>query len=104
MNDDLPLLELFTRLRQAGFPLGISEYQAVLQALQGGFGVGNRADLARLCCSLWVKSAEEEQIFNYHFEQLVGSLQSLLQTARHQLLSQMSLINLTYCHSGGYNN
>lgn len=75
MNDNLPLLELFTRLRQVGFPLGISEYQAVLQALQGGFGVGNRADLARLCCSLWVKSAEEEQIFNYHFEQLVGSLQ-----------------------------
>ncbi|MFG6106833.1 hypothetical protein U2F10_31635 [Leptothoe sp. EHU-05/26/07-4] len=74
MNDDLPLLELFTRLQQSGFPLGIAEYQAVLQALQGGFGIGSRTALARLCCSLWVKSAEEEQIFNYHFEQLIGSL------------------------------
>lgn len=74
MNNDLPLLELFTRLRQSGFPLGLSEYEAVLQALQGGFGIGNRADLARLCCSLWVKSAEEEQIFSYHFERLIGPL------------------------------
>jgi uncharacterized protein len=74
MNNELPLLELFTRLRQAGFPLGISEYQTLLQALQGGFGVGDRADLARLCCALWVKSPDEEQIFNYHFEQIVGRL------------------------------
>lgn len=74
MNDELPLLELFTRLRQASFPLGISEYQALLHALQGGFGVGDRADLARLCRALWVKSQDEEQIFNYHFEQIVGSL------------------------------
>ena len=76
MNNDLPLLELFTRLRQAGFPLGISEYRAVLQALQGGFGIGDRSDLARLCRALWVKSAEEKQIFNYHFEQLIGPLQA----------------------------
>lgn len=75
MNDELPLLELFTRLRQAGFPLGISEYQALLQALQGGFGVGDRSDLARLCRVIWVKSPDEEQIFNYHFEQTVGRLQ-----------------------------
>ncbi|MCC5636182.1 hypothetical protein LC593_09995 [Nostoc sp. CHAB 5844] len=75
MNDELPLLELFTRLRQAGFPLGISEYKAVLQALQGGFGLGDRTDLARLCRSLWVKSSDDEQIFNYHFEQIIGSLQ-----------------------------
>lgn len=74
MNDDFPLLELFTRLRQEDFPLGISEYQALLRALQGGFGVGNRVELARLCRALWVKSTEEEYIFNYHFEQLVGSL------------------------------
>jgi len=76
MNNDLPLLELFTQLRQAGFPLGISEYRAVLQALQGGFGIGDRSDLARLCHALWVKSAEEKQVFNYHFEQLIGPLQA----------------------------
>ncbi|MFN6563857.1 MAG: hypothetical protein RMY28_029230 [Nostoc sp. ChiSLP01] len=36
--NDLPLLELFTKLRQAGLPLGIEEYQLVLQAMQAGFG------------------------------------------------------------------
>ena len=36
--DELPLLELFTRLREAGVPLGIPDYEAALQALQKGYG------------------------------------------------------------------
>ncbi|MEH2180876.1 hypothetical protein [Nostoc sp.] len=71
--DDLPLLELFTRLRQAGLPLGVDDYQSMLQALQAGYGLPDRAALARLCRILWVKSVEEKYIFNYHFEQLIGS-------------------------------
>jgi hypothetical protein len=46
---DLPLLELFTRLREAGLPLGIDDYQAVLQSLKAGYGLPDRAALARLC-------------------------------------------------------
>ena len=71
--DDLPLLELFTRLRQAGLPLGVDDYQSMLQALQAGYGLPDRAALARLCRILWVKSAEEKYIFDHHFEQLIGS-------------------------------
>ncbi|MBN3896317.1 MAG: hypothetical protein HWQ41_13930 [Nostoc sp. NOS(2021)] len=71
--DDLPLLELFTRLRQAGLPLGVDDYQSMLQALQAGYGLPDRAALARLCRLLWVKSVEEKYIFDYHFEQLIGS-------------------------------
>lgn len=71
--DDLPLLELFTRLRQAGLPLGVDDYQSMLQALQAGYGLPDRAALARLCRILWVKSVEEKHIFDYHFEQLIGS-------------------------------
>ncbi|MBD2681872.1 MULTISPECIES: hypothetical protein [Nostoc] len=71
--DDLPLLELFTRLRQAGLPLGVDDYQSMLHALQAGYGLPNRAALARLCRLLWVKSVEEKYIFDYHFEQLIGS-------------------------------
>lgn len=71
--DDLPLLELFTRLRQAGLPLGVDDYQSMLQALQAGYGLPDRAALARLCRILWVKSVEEKYIFDYHFEQLIGS-------------------------------
>ncbi|MDZ7959532.1 MAG: hypothetical protein RMY34_16895 [Aulosira sp. DedQUE10] len=68
---DLPLLELFNKLREAGIPLGVGEYQMVLQALQAGFGVSSRSELARLCCTLWVKSSEEKKIFNYYFNQII---------------------------------
>jgi uncharacterized protein len=71
--DDQPLLELFTRLREAGLQLGIDDYQAVLQALQAGYGLPNRAALARLCKTLWVRSADEMRLFNYYFELLIGS-------------------------------
>ncbi|BAY19993.1 VWA containing CoxE family protein (plasmid) [Anabaenopsis circularis NIES-21] len=71
--DDLPLLELFTRLRQAGLPLGVDDYQSMLQAVQAGYGLPDRDALARLCRLLWVKSVEEKHIFDYHFEQLIGS-------------------------------
>jgi uncharacterized protein with von Willebrand factor type A (vWA) domain len=66
-----PLLELFNRLRNWGLPLGIDEYKLLLYALQEGFGLPDRAALARLCKTLWVKSLEEERLFDYHFEQVM---------------------------------
>lgn len=65
------LLELFTTLREtSGFSLGVDEYQALLQALEGGFG-RDRDSLAELCCALWIKSTEQKKIFNYHFDRLI---------------------------------
>lgn len=69
--DNLPLLELFTRLRQAGLPLGVDDYQAVLKALQAGYGISDKDALARLCRTLWVKSKQDKQLFDYHFEQII---------------------------------
>lgn len=69
--DNLPLLELFTRLRKAGLPLGVDDYQAVLKALQAGYGIENKAALARLCRTLWVKSKQDKQLFDYHFEKII---------------------------------
>jgi uncharacterized protein len=69
--NDLPLLELFTRLRQADLPLGIDEYKLLLNALQGGFGISDSASLRRLCRALWVKSIDDGRLFDYHFEQLM---------------------------------
>lgn len=71
--NDIPLLELFTRLRKAGLPLGIDEYQLVLQAMQAGFGIADKVALKRLCQTLWVKSAEDKRLFDYHFEQLIAA-------------------------------
>jgi uncharacterized protein len=69
---NLPLLELFTRLQDAGLPLGIDEYQLVLKSLQGGFGIMDKTALKRLCQTLWVKSAREKTLFEFHFEKVMG--------------------------------
>ncbi|KYC41248.1 hypothetical protein WA1_22550 [Scytonema hofmannii PCC 7110] len=71
--NELPLVELFNKLREAGLPIGIDEYQSVLQAMQAGFGISDKANLKRLCQTLWVKSTEEQRIFEYYFEHLMGS-------------------------------
>jgi uncharacterized protein with von Willebrand factor type A (vWA) domain len=76
-----PLLELFTRLSQAGLPLGLEEYKLLLHALQSGFGISDRAALARLCCTLWIKSVEEKRIFDYHFEQVMAKDIALFKTS-----------------------
>ncbi|NEO65538.1 MAG: hypothetical protein F6J98_36165 [Moorea sp. SIO4G2] len=69
--NDLPLMELFEKLQDAGLPLGIGEYEALLRALQAGFGIPDREALARLCCTLWVKSQEEKHIFDKYFDEFI---------------------------------
>ncbi|WP_256875062.1 hypothetical protein [Nostoc sp. C052] len=94
--NDLPLLELFTKLREAGLPLGIDEYQLVLQAMQAGFGINDQAALKRLCQTLWIKSTEEMQLFEHHFEQVMSSKavlatsSTLAMTIRQRQLSQIN--------------
>ena len=77
--NELPLIELLTKLfnqlREAGLPLGIDEYQLLLRAFQGGFGVSDFASLKRLCKTLWVKSAEDERLLDYYFKQLPSELE-----------------------------
>ncbi|MEL6816738.1 MAG: hypothetical protein AAFP03_18325 [Cyanobacteria bacterium J06598_3] len=73
--ESLPLFELYTRLQEAGLPLGLNEYAQLLKALQAGFGVSDRSALARLCMSLWIKNEEEAYIFNYHFVEVMGDQQ-----------------------------
>jgi uncharacterized protein with von Willebrand factor type A (vWA) domain len=70
--DDLPLLDLFYTLREAGLPLGIGEYALLVRALQAGFGVSDQAALVRLCRILWVKSAEDRALFDYHFDKVMN--------------------------------
>ncbi|VXD20426.1 SUMF1/EgtB/PvdO family nonheme iron enzyme [Planktothrix paucivesiculata] len=67
----LPLYELFSQLREAGFSLGIDEYQLLIESLKRGFGVENLSTLKRLCQTLWVKSEEQQRIFNDCFDSLI---------------------------------
>ncbi|MBI4671507.1 MAG: CoxE, partial [Chloroflexi bacterium] len=71
METDLPLLDLFDRLRNADLPLGIDEYRTLLRALQLGFGTRDEKELRRVCKILWVKSPADEAIFDYHFDRLL---------------------------------
>ncbi|BAZ12917.1 VWA containing CoxE family protein [Calothrix sp. NIES-4071] len=88
---NLPLLELFSRLREAGLPLGIDEYQLVLYSLQSGFGINDKAALKRLCQTLWIKTAEERRLFDYHFEYLIGSEVSLTDSHENKIASKQNL-------------
>ncbi|MEG4521073.1 MULTISPECIES: hypothetical protein [unclassified Microcoleus] len=65
------LLHLFKSLRLRGFPLGLADYMLALEALQGGFGIGDRASLERLCCTLWTKSKEEARQLHRVLDQII---------------------------------
>ncbi len=68
-----PLYQLFTRLRLAGLPLGFTDYEVVLRAVQGGLDQGDRETLAKLCRALWLKSRDPAygRLFEHHFENLI---------------------------------
>lgn len=71
----LPLLQLFNKLVEAGLFLGIEEYEALLHALQRGFGCADSEALARLCKLLWTTSLEQENIFDIYYEEFLNSLE-----------------------------
>ncbi|GAB1544617.1 hypothetical protein NUACC21_72930 [Scytonema sp. NUACC21] len=70
------LLILFNKLRSYGFPLGVDDYMLALQALQGGFGMGDRQTLERLCCTLWTKSEQEARLLNRLFNEVLAQPQT----------------------------
>lgn len=43
--DELPLLDLFNRLREHGLSLGVEEYISLLRTLRAGFGIEDRRAL-----------------------------------------------------------
>lgn len=63
MTNKLLLLDIFLLLRQKGINLTLEQYYTMLRALEGGFGLENIQAFERLCCSLWIRSPEEKEIF-----------------------------------------
>lgn len=64
------LWELVRQLRRRRFPLGVDDYYALCQALHAGFGLSSRQALRELCCALWAKSQQEQEILTSLFDQL----------------------------------
>ncbi|MGK7943227.1 MAG: hypothetical protein AB4058_02020 [Microcystaceae cyanobacterium] len=71
-NNQRPLLDLFTNLRKAGFPLGVEEYKLLTESLANAesLGIKDRETLKKFCQSLLVKSAEDQVRFSAHFDQI----------------------------------
>ena len=65
------LLPLFNRLRQKDIPVGISEYLLAIKMIQSRGAWQDIERLKRLLCLLWIKSLEDQYIFNQLFEELV---------------------------------
>jgi uncharacterized protein with von Willebrand factor type A (vWA) domain len=68
---ELPLIELFYRLREAKLPLGIAEYELLPRAMMAGFGFEGVESLKDLCRMLWIKTPDEEVIFNHIFSEYI---------------------------------
>ena len=71
-NPPLPrfLWDLFLRLRRRGFVVGPQDYEALLLALNAGFGWSSQQALKELCAKLWAKSLREQQTLFALFDQL----------------------------------
>ncbi len=66
-----PLLtRLLYRLRRDGFALGINEYLAALQAIEGGWGIQDVNALKKLLRSLWCHSLAQQE----HLEVIFRSI------------------------------
>lgn len=72
-NINLPLFDLFNRLRERGFILGVDDYTLLLHALRSGQGVEEINTVKNLCATLWAKSEAENQILIRLFNQIVGT-------------------------------
>ncbi|NJK69657.1 MAG: hypothetical protein HC941_26900 [Microcoleus sp. SU_5_3] len=69
---NLPFSELFSRLRQAGFPLGICDYNLLVEALQTDIYDPLEPELLKLLLqTIWVKTSSQKQQFEEIFRQVV---------------------------------
>jgi hypothetical protein len=74
-KSELPYFELFDSFRKhKDFDLGLSDYFALLEALQGGFAFDlseekvSKNKLTELCQLLWLKPYHSPRLFNYVLE------------------------------------
>lgn len=67
---NLPFYELFSQLQKVGFPLGISDYNLLIEALETDIYSLEPASLKQLFKTIWVKNSFQKQEFEAIFEQL----------------------------------
>jgi uncharacterized protein with von Willebrand factor type A (vWA) domain len=65
------LTETFTHLRRAGLNLGVAELLAAYQAVEGGWGRDDPAEVAAVAKLIWCNSHQDEAEFDLHWERLL---------------------------------
>ncbi|ERN41721.1 hypothetical protein KR51_00015670 [Rubidibacter lacunae KORDI 51-2] len=68
---------LFLRLRKSGFDLGVGEYFAALEAVEGGYG-RSRPVLQRTLKLMWCTSRSQQSQFDLLWEMVIRQLESEL--------------------------
>ncbi len=68
------VMALFARRRRAGLNLGVGELLAALDAVAGGWGGADEAELHTMLELLWCKSAEEIREFGVQWESVIAYL------------------------------
>jgi hypothetical protein len=74
MKQEPVLQNLFMYLVEEGFPIGIRDYKAALEALRRGYGLHHKENLLWLCKTLWARTEEEKRFLNTLFSQFSFSL------------------------------
>ncbi|MEY3869140.1 MAG: hypothetical protein RLZZ338_3031 [Cyanobacteriota bacterium] len=72
--DKFDILNLFTKLRKEGLPLILDDYQLALDALANPaptFNLHSWESVVQLCRRLWVKTREQNRIFDNCLEQII---------------------------------
>lgn len=72
---DFLLWKLFKQLRDWQFVLTPADYSALHKAVNAGFGWESLDALRDLCCALWAKSRQEQEILIKLFNDLVADLE-----------------------------
>lgn len=75
-SSEPPFIELFYRLRKAEVPISIEDYQSLIISLQSGFGLNSKQEFRSLCITLWIKSKDEERVFDKIFFQYIEKVWS----------------------------
>lgn len=68
----------YQTLRQGGFVLTLDEYHLLLEAMQAGLGIENKARFVETCQLLWAKTPGQSQIVAEQFEEYYKSVMAII--------------------------
>ncbi len=87
------LLPLFNKLRKEDIPVGISEYLIAIKTIHSKIGLKDIERIKRFLSLLWIKSAEDQIIFDNEFEDIVKpELEKRLQEANESIFSEQKKV------------